>query len=50
MVAVLVVIPNVIEEQAAQMSFVDHDDMIQLIAPDSAYPSFGNPILPRAAQ
>ncbi len=47
---VLIVIRNVFTEQAPEMAFVHHDHVIEQLAPDSAYPSFGNPILPRAAQ
>ena len=48
--AILVVIRNVFTEQAPQMALVKYNDVIEQLASDSAYPSFGNPILPGAAQ
>ena len=32
------------------MALVQYNDVIEKLAPDSAYPSFGNPVLPGASQ
>src|ERR1700676_4999518 len=45
--AVLVVVANILTEQAFQVAFVNCDDVIQEITPATTYPTFCNPILPR---
>jgi hypothetical protein len=45
---VSVIIGNVILDKTIQMSFAEHDYMIQEFATAIPDPSFGNPILPRA--
>jgi hypothetical protein len=45
--AVLVVVANILTEQAFQVAFVNCDDVIQEITPATPYPTFCNPILPR---
>ena len=48
--AILVVVLDVIAEQAAQMSFVDRDHVVEQLSSYGSRPSFGNPMLPRASQ
>ena len=45
--AVLVVVANILIEQAFQVAFVNCDDVIQEITPATPYPTFCNAILPR---
>src|ERR1700686_3356148 len=45
--AVLVVVANILTEQAFQVAFFNCDDVIQEITPATPYPTFCNPILPR---
>src|SRR5258708_16144071 len=45
--AVLVVVANILREQAFQMAFVNCDDVIQEITPATSYPTLCNSILPR---
>jgi hypothetical protein len=44
--AVLVVVANILREQAFQVAFVNCDDVIQQITTTAAYPAFCNSILP----
>jgi hypothetical protein len=45
--AVLVVVANILREQAFQVAFVNCDDVIQEITPATPYPTLCNSILPR---
>src|SRR5260370_2756451 len=45
--AILVVVANILREQAFQVAFVNCDDVIQEITPATPYPTLCNPILPR---
>src|ERR1700747_1524111 len=45
--AVLVVVVNILREQACQVAFVNCDDVIQEITPATPYPTLCNSILPR---
>ena len=46
--AIVVVVRDVLAEQAQQMTVVEHDDMVEELAPDAADPTFGDAVLPRA--
>jgi hypothetical protein len=48
--AVLVVVANILREEAFQVAFVNCDDAIQQITTTAAYPAFCNSILPRTPQ
>ena len=43
------IIIEVAREKAFEMAFVQHDDMVQTVAPDAAYQPFRERILPRTA-
>src|SRR5882762_3868763 len=45
--AVLVVVANILSEQAFQVAFVNYNDVIQEIAPATPYPTLCHSILPR---
>src|ERR1700751_3269638 len=45
--AVLVVVANILSEQAFQVAFVNCDDVIQEIMPATPYPTLCHSILPR---
>jgi hypothetical protein len=45
--AVLVVIGNVLAEQAFQMTFIEGNDVIQQVSAAASYPALRNPVLPR---
>src|SRR5467141_3047145 len=45
--AVLVVVANILREQAFQVAFVNCDDVIQEITPATPYPTLCDSILPR---
>ena len=40
--------PDVLAEQAQQMTVVEDDDMVEELATDAADPTFGDAVLPRA--
>src|SRR5260370_40028459 len=48
--AVLVVVANILREQAFQVAFVNCDDVIQEITPATSYPTLCNSILPRTLE
>jgi hypothetical protein len=48
--AVLVVVANILREQAFQVAFVNCDDVIQEIAAATPYPTLRNSILPRTLE
>src|SRR5260221_1939087 len=48
--AVLVVVANILSEQAFQVAFVNCDDVIQEITPATPYPTLCNSILPRTLE
>jgi hypothetical protein len=45
--AVLVVVANILREQAFQVAFVNCDDVIEKITPATPYPTLCHSILPR---
>jgi len=47
---IFVVVVNVLFHQSPQMSFIQHDDMIEQISAAIANPAFGNAVLPRASE
>src|SRR5260370_10431139 len=48
--AVLVVVANILREQAFQVAFVNCDDVIHEITPATSYPTLCNSILPRTLE
>ena len=44
--AIFVVVAHVVAHQSAQMRFVQGDDMVQDLAPNTSHPPFGDPVLP----
>ncbi len=47
---ILVVVPNIFEEQPFQVSLIDSNHMIEEIVPTAFDPAFGHAILPRASE
>ena len=45
---IVVVVRDVLADQAQQMTVVKDDDMVEELAPDAADPTFGDTVLPRA--
>src|SRR6266851_4060525 len=50
MCAILVVVANILREQASQVTFVNCDDVIQEITPATPYPTLCDSILPRTSE
>src|SRR5258707_5542034 len=50
MCAVLVVVANILSEQAFQVAFVNCNDVIQEITPATPYPTLCDSILPRTLE
>jgi hypothetical protein len=48
--SVIVVIADVLRHQLLQVSFVEHNDVVEQVPSAVADPSLCNPILPRAAE
>ena len=46
--AIVVVVRDVLAEQAQQMTVIEHDDMVEEFATDAADPTFGDAVLPWA--
>ena len=46
--AIVMVVRDVLAEQAQQMTVVEDDDMVEELATDAADPTFGDAVLPRA--
>ena len=48
--AIIVVVRDILSEQATAMPFVEHDDMVEQVTPTTSDPALRDPVLPGASE